>query len=175
MLLRSGQLNVINSSSESGVAADVLGPHRRAPRVAGMRGICVIVALLLSSACSDEVARVCSPNGLTDAVLMESGGGATVSYGYEIFLTRAGGSTIWGTKVAELYAAIRTDSAMGVNLRWRSNDSLRIEYLRAQAVNKFIPFVEIHRQTVLVSLDSGIPDPRAPSGSMHWNLQRSHQ
>ena len=105
---------------------------------------------------------------------MESGGGATVSYGYEIFLTHAGGSTIWGTKVAELYAAIRTDSAMGVNLRWRSNDSLRIEYLRAQSVNKFTPSVKFHNQTVLVSLDSGIADPRAPSGSMHYNLQRIH-
>lgn len=144
----------------------------------GMRGISIIVALTLCSACfqsSDEVARVRSPNGSTDAVLVESNGGATVSFGYQIFLTRAGGSTIWDTEVAGLYGAIRSDSAYGVNLRWPSNDSLRIEFLRAQAVNKFVPAVRIHRQTIFVSLDSGIGDPRAPSGGMLWNLHTSHQ
>jgi hypothetical protein len=35
--------------------------------------------------------------------------------------------------------------------------------------------VRINRQSVFVSLDSGIPDPRAPSGGMLWNLQRSHK
>jgi hypothetical protein len=147
-------------------------------RLADMRGICIIVALILSSACvesSDEVARVRSPNGLTDAVLVESNGGATTSFGYQIVLTQAGRSTHWGTEIAGLYGAIRSDSAYGVNLRWRSNDSLRIEYLGVQAVNKFIPSVRINRQSVFVSLDSGIPDPRAPSGGMLWNLQRSHK
>ena len=147
---------------------------RRATRLTCMRHLCIIVALLLSSACSDEVSRVRSPNGLTDAVLMESGGNATVSPGYDIFLTRAGGSSIWGSEVAELYAAVRSDSAYGVNFRWPSNDSLRIEFLRAQTVNRFVPSVRIHGQTVIVSLDSGITDPRAPSGSMHYNLQRIH-
>ena len=51
---------------------------RRAPRLADMRGLCIIIALAVCSACffsSDEVARVRSPSGLTDAVLMESNGG----------------------------------------------------------------------------------------------------
>ena len=78
-----------------------------------MRHQCIIVALILNSECfssSDEVARVRSPKGLTVAVLMESNGGATVSFGYEVFLTRAGGSSIWGTDVAGLFADSRAPS-----------------------------------------------------------------
>jgi hypothetical protein len=170
----SRQFNVTYSNRESGAAGGVLGAHERATRLAGTRHLCIILALFLSGACSDEVARVRSPNGLTDAVLMVSGGNATVSPGYDIVLTRAGGSSIWGTDVAGLYAAVRSDSAYGVNLRWPSNDSLRIEFLRAQTVNKFTPSVKIHNQTVFVSLDSGIADLRAPAGGMLYNQQRMH-
>jgi hypothetical protein len=164
----------MNSNLALDAATGEFGANRRAARLAGVRHLCIIVALLLSSACSDEVARVRSPNGLTDAVLMESGGNATVSPGYDIVLTRAGGSSIWGTNVAGLYAAVRSDSAYGVNLRWPSNDSLRIEFLRAQTVNNFTPSVRIHNQTVFVSLDSGIVDLRASAGSMNYNQQRMH-
>lgn len=154
------------------IAAGVHGVHRRASRRTHRLCRCTVVALLLSSACSDEVARVRSPNGLTDAVLMEDGGNATVSPGYEIYLTRAGGSWIWGTEVAGLYAAARNDSAWGVNLRWTSNDSLRIEFLHAEAVNRFISPIWFHGRSVFASLDSGIVDPGAPRGSMFYSQQR---
>jgi hypothetical protein len=166
---------VIKLNREANAVVGVFGAHGRATGLTGMRHLCIIVALLLSSACSDEVARVRSPNGLTDAVLMESGGNATVASSYEVYLTRAGGSSIWGSEVADLFEAVRSDSANGLNLRWPANDSLRIEFLRAQLVNKFVPSVRIHGQTVFVSLDSGIADPRAPRGGMYYNQQRLHR
>ena len=54
-----------------------------------MRLFVVILSLLLSAcgiASEDEVARVTSPDGRVEAVLIETNGGATTSFGYKVLV-----------------------------------------------------------------------------------------
>jgi hypothetical protein len=81
---------------------------------------------------SDEVARVRSPTGRLEAVVIETNGGATTSFGYEVYIVPAGSGTWRGREVASFYGAARNDNAYGVNVRWVTVNSLAIEYLQAR-------------------------------------------
>ena len=89
--------------------------------------------MLLAGCFGSEVARTTSPSGKVDAVLMEASGGATTSFGYEVFVVPAGKSTWLQKKVAFLYGATRSEQAYGVNLRWAGPANLTLEYLTAEA------------------------------------------
>jgi hypothetical protein len=81
----------------------------------------------------DEVARVPHPNANVDAVLVETNGGATTSFGYEVFIFPRGQKPRRSDHaVVSLYGAGRSDHAYGANLRWAPNDTLVVEYLDAQ-------------------------------------------
>ncbi len=117
----------------------------------------------------DEVARVPAPNGKVEAVLYETNAGATVSFGYEVRVVRARSSH--GPLVAELYGAVRSDSAYGVNLRWKDTALLAIEYLEAKTDTVLLREARVTGHRIRVELRPGIVDPRAPAGGMLWNLQ----
>ena len=72
--------------------------------------------MLLAGCVGSEVARTTSPSGKVDAVLVESSGGATTSFGYAVFVVPAGKSTWLYKKVASFYDAARSEQAYGVNL-----------------------------------------------------------
>jgi len=65
--------------------------------------------MLLAGCFGAEVGRTTSPSGNVDAVLVEGSGGATTSYGYEVFVVPAGKSTWLQKKVAFLYGAARSE------------------------------------------------------------------
>ncbi len=139
------------------------------------------VTLALSSACLDldwsfdEVARVTNPTGKFDAVLVETNGGATTSFGYEVFVVTKGGRVKRGAEAAFLYAAARNGHAYGVNLKWDGSHSLVIEYLEAQSANLKLQKVIIRNEEVLLSLRSGITDSNAPPGGMLYNLEKANR
>jgi hypothetical protein len=120
----------------------------------------------------DEVARATSPSGKIDAVLVETNGGATTSFGYEVFVVPAQGSTWLHKRVAFLYAAARSEQAYGVNLKWAGPVDLTIEYLQARQEDLLLPNIAVAGEQVRVSLRSGVNDPKAPPGGMLYNLQR---
>ena len=135
-------------------------------------------AVLLSVFCvgckqrasSYEVARIASPNGNLEAVLTETNGGATTSFGYEVSVGPKGAKK--DERVASLYGAVRNAQAYGVNLSWADDHVLRVQYLQAKAVQNVRKTVDVNGQEVLVDLQGGVEDASAPSGGMQYNLQK---
>ncbi|HEY3269380.1 MAG TPA: hypothetical protein VGM37_20905 [Armatimonadota bacterium] len=119
----------------------------------------------------DEVSRVPSPSHKVDAVVVETNGGATTSFGYEVYLTAPGKPYTDGVEVANLYGAVRNSSAYGVNAKWRGPGRLAIEYLVATNAEISSARALVGGQAVLVTLKSGVYDPKARSGGMLYNLR----
>jgi len=128
-------------------------------------------ACLPSPGSRDEVARSSSPTGRVDAVLVETNGGATTPFGYSVYVVPKGARVPHEGEVAQLIAAVRNDSAWGVNLRWVDHSHLALEYrdARDQAIRRGI--VIVGADTVMVVLRSGVVDSTAPSGGMLYNLR----
>ncbi|HEX8667341.1 MAG TPA: hypothetical protein VF727_03090 [Allosphingosinicella sp.] len=142
----------------------------------GLMGLALFVLLpvfLLGSCISrDEVARLPSPDGALEAVLVEINGGATTDFAYAVRLEEPG----WfgaASEVASFYAAHRSDCAYGVNLRWAGPDRLLIEYRDAEQAEARP--ARIGGRNVSVQLKPGVTDPTAPCGGMHHNLRGRRQ
>ena len=118
----------------------------------------------------DEVARVSSPDGRVDAIVIESNGGATTDFAYDVQLVVQGGHG--GEHVAWFYGAVRSDHAYGVNVRWVNDGELSIEYLRATEgrLNKSV--VHVAGRDIGIFMRSGVTDESAPRGGMLYNLRQ---
>ena len=125
--------------------------------------------LFLGAGGSDEVTRVQSPDGRFEAVLIETNGGATTSFGYKVYIERAGSSRE-STFVAHLYGAARSLHAYGANLRWDDVETLNIEYMEAEWAEPVNLNPRIDGRTLTVKLVEGIVDNSAPPGGMQYNL-----
>jgi hypothetical protein len=121
----------------------------------------------------DEVAVVASPDRRLEAVLIETHGGATTSFGYEIWVREKGHGS--GNQVARLYGAARNDVAYGANLRWTDDGALLVEYQEARTETLDRPTVQIGGREVRVALKPHVSDPNAPAGGMLFNLEREKQ
>lgn len=117
-----------------------------------------------------EVARIASPVGDCEAVLLEVNGGATTSYGYEVYLTPPHGQPQQPELVATLYAARRSSSAYGVNLRWLASNRLALQFESARTHELVQPAAQVGDHVVRVELQPGVTDPAAPAGSMESHL-----
>jgi hypothetical protein len=118
------------------------------------------------------VARVTSPSGKLDAVLVEDGDSATKAFTYEVFIVRKGGVvTRRDEDVASIFAAIRNPKAYGANLRWASDRELDVEYYVGQKEQNHGPVALEGLAPVEIKLKSGILDADAPPGSMQRNVQ----
>lgn len=123
----------------------------------------------------DEVARVAHPNANVDAVLVETNGGATTSFGYEVFLLPRGQKPKQSDHaVASLYGAGRNAQAYGLNPRWIQNDTLVVEYLEAQHADWRNGSLAVNGHVITIVMKSGVNDPTAPPGGMLYNLERRH-
>jgi hypothetical protein len=123
----------------------------------------------------DEVARLAHPDANVDAVLVETNCGATTSFGYEVFLLPRGQKpTESDHAVASLYGAVRNAQAYGVNFRWTSNDTLVVEYLKAQHADWRNGSLAVNGRVVNIVMKSGVNDPAAPPGGMLYHLERRH-
>ena len=135
----------------------------------------VVLFCSLSTGClvsSDEVTRAASPDHLLDAVVIETNGGATTAFGYEIYIVPHNASAWRGKHVASLYGAVRNENAWGTNAHWLAQDDLAIEYLKAEDVSLIANAAQIGGHHVKIALRPGILDTTAPAGGMLYNLQR---
>ena len=146
--------------------------------VGTVTALLIVVGVLLSwlffglvgEPSKDEVARVISPNGKIDAVLVETNGGATTSFGYEVYILEHGAQPS-GSPAVFLYGAIRNQSAYGSNLKWESPNLLAVEFLSAKSKDISRSSVSIDGQSVQLAVRDGVADPTAPGGGMLYNLR----
>ena len=140
-------------------------------RVAGcLAGIILGGCSLFHS--EDEVARVTAPSGDVDAIIVETNGGATTSFGYRVYVVERRGRPGFSDEVAAFYGAHRSETAYGVNVRWDANDTLAIEYLDARTAQLLSPVVRVATRRINVIVRSGTEDNDAPSGGMLYNLRQ---
>lgn len=125
---------------------------------------------LLGEPSKDEVARVVSPSGKVDAVLIETNGGATTSFGYEVYVVEHDARPS-GSPAVSLYSAVRNPHAYGANLVWLSPDSLAVEYLSAKSAKLDTHTQSVGTQAIYVALREGVTDNVAPPGGMLYNLR----
>ena len=111
----------------------------------------------------DEVARVSSPSRRVEAVLIQTNGGATTSFGYEVHVVEPGRKASRGREVAYLYGATRSATASGANLKWLSANELIVEYESARITRLQQPSVDIAGQRIRVLLRPGFADPSRAS------------
>lgn len=138
--------------------------------VLGFFACCVLPLFPPVSRC--EVARTASPLPGLDAVLFETNGGATTSFGYDVYVVTAGHLVQRSDRpVASVYGAHPSRFAPGVNLRWHDADLLIAEYLHAYSVEQPKPTVRIGNRTVRIELRDGIDVTSTPTGSMERNLR----
>ena len=141
------------------------------------RALVALALALFVARCSlpsrDEVAKVTSPDGGVVAVLIETNGGATTSFGYEIWLRDKNAGS--GEQVGTLYGAVRNDDAYGANLRWTDDRELSVEYLNARTEKLEKSRLFIAGREVRVVFKPHVSDPTAPAGGMLFNLEREKQ
>jgi hypothetical protein len=124
----------------------------------------------------DEVARLRAPGGGADAVLIETNGGATTSFGYRVYVVPPGAAVPRETRAAaseaaRLYGATRNAQAYGATLRWVAADTLAVEYQAARHDTLLHPAVMLAGRAVQIVLRPGVADLGAPPGGMLYNLQ----
>ena len=133
---------------------------------------CWILVTLTGGVSQAEVSRIPAPDGILDAVVLETNGGATTSFGYLVYITPRGASVKRGQMVARLYGASLNGSAYGVNLRWLSSEALAVEYFTAESASLEKTTADLRGKTVRVSLRELVLDTNAPAGGMLFNLQQ---
>jgi hypothetical protein len=133
--------------------------------------VCVVACGSGGAVGRDEVARVASPDGALDAVLIEMNGGATTSFGYDVEVVPHAGKAD-AAAVATLYGATRNGQAFGANLRWVGARELSIDYLEARWTRQKESTATVGNEKVAVVLHPGVTDNSAPPGGMAYNLRR---
>ncbi len=76
------------------------------------------------------------------------------------------------SEVASFYAAIRSESAYGVDLKWDANNQLVCEYLSAKQANIVKGAVVVNGGQITVALRSNITNNVAAPGGMLYNLKK---
>jgi hypothetical protein len=119
----------------------------------------------------EEVARIASPSGKLEAVLIETNGGATTAFGYLIYVVKTGSKPPKTEKApADFYRPAGNGSRYGVNLRWKNDALLYADYLSATLAHNSGHAAVYGFEPVTIELRSGIVDPSMPSSEMLHNI-----
>lgn len=113
----------------------------------------------------DEVAWANSPDGRTHAILLETNGGATTSFGYQVELHPADHQGEPPIGAGTLYGAIRSDCAYGVDLHWLDPTTLALRFESAKQVRVPSSLVVGGHQIRIVP-QAGYKNDAAPCGGM---------
>lgn len=149
------------------IADDRAGMHSSRMRQVLLATVAMILmgCSFLDEASRDEVAHANSPDGLTRAILFETNGGATTSFGYEIELRSATHQDEDPVAGGRLYGATRSGCSYGVNLRWLSPTVLALDFMEAK--NLAVPTAAtVGGKTITIVSRSRISDENAPCGGM---------
>ena len=76
-----------------------------------------------------EIKRITSPDSLVDAVICETNGGATTSYGYLVFIVPKGQQYSKEWMMKWVFNADHIDS---LSMKWKENKYLEISYKQAR-------------------------------------------
>jgi len=141
-----------------------------------MRAIwaCVLVGISgcgLPPPSHDIVARITAPDGQIDASVIESNGGETTSFWYDICFAPRGGTRTTKDSAAMLYGAGRNDYAYAINVRWESTNILIVEYQSAIRTKVAESAISTSGQPIHNQLRPGVADLDAPPGSMLENVK----
>jgi hypothetical protein len=113
----------------------------------------------------DEVAWAKSPNGRIYAIVSETNGGATTSYGYLVELHPSDYQGEKPVSAGVLDGAARSECANAVNLRWVDDDTLAIRFYDTKRTD--IPeAVTVGDRRIRIIAQSGVNDAAAPCGEM---------
>lgn len=123
---------------------------------------------LLGGASRDEVAWANSPDGRTHAILLETNGGATSSFGYVVELHPAGHQGERPVHAGNLYGAVRSACAYGVDLHWLGPTTLALRFKSAKQVH-LSSSVMVGARRVRVIAQAGRIYHAAPCGGMVAN------
>ena len=143
--------------------------------------VAAVLSCLILSRCgsagtsADEVARVGSPSGRADAVLLEHNGGEGTDFSYSVYVVRSGGRAAGAGEVAWLDVPVRNRRAYGASLRWDGPALLRIEYWDAHQAERRRALAVVGQETVTIVLQAGVFDSAAPAGGMLYNLRRARR
>ena len=119
----------------------------------------VLVGWLFSSVFEphqEELARVPSPSGLLEAVVVETDGGATTPFNHLVYVVERGAQA-QANPVVVLRSAIRYADQRGVDVQWSAADQLRVEYQQARSITVNAPTVTIVPHTVYIALRARAP------------------
>ncbi len=145
-----------------------------------MRSLAVLGILLLAGCenllgepSREEVAWANSPDGRTHAILSETNGGATTSFGYIVELHPALHDGSVPVNAGKLYGAVRSECAYGVDLHWLHPSTLALRFASAKQVN--VPaFVTVDGHQIQVVAQAGYTNNAAPCGGMAASRPRSN-
>ena len=118
---------------------------------------------------SYEVARVASPEGDVVAVVFEQSGGATVTLPLYVELQSRDKVLPSGDLVVTIFGPAGRNHPCGVSPRWKTKDSLVIEYERADWVRLDRSSIEVAGHTISVSVQSGVTTPSEPGACRRYN------
>ena len=135
--------------------------------VAGLAALSLVMLYLVVSSCTSEVdvATVYSPDNKVMAIIEETNGGATTSFGYNIYL-KSNSAFGFRRRAAALYGAIRSECAYGVDVVWRDPNSVEIRYLSAKESPDHSESLLVGTRLIGIELTSGVANPSAPCGGM---------
>ncbi|MEG8028095.1 hypothetical protein [Sphingomonas aerolata] len=137
-----------------------------------MRSFAVLSTLILAGCASlfgglsrDEVAWANAPDGRTHAILSETNGGATTSFGYIVELHSAPHDDAAPVNAGELYGAVRSECAYGVDLLWLNRSTLALRFASAKQV-KVPNSITVDGRQIQIVTQPGHVNNAAPCGGM---------
>ncbi|WP_156167119.1 hypothetical protein [Sphingomonas sp. Ag1] len=137
-----------------------------------MRSAAVLIAMILSGCgglfgqpSREEVAWANSPDRRTHAILLETNGGATTSFGYVVELHPADHQGERPVSAGTLYGATRSECAYGVDLHWLNASTLALRFDSAKKVS-VLPSVNVGGRSIRLVVQAGRQNDAAPCGGM---------
>jgi hypothetical protein len=137
-----------------------------------MRSLAALSTLILAGCGSliggpsrAEVAWANAPDGRTHAILSETNGGATTSFGYIVELHSAPHDGSAPINSGELYGAVRSECAYGVDLHWLDRSTLALRFASAEQV-KVPNSVTVDGRQIQIVTQPGHANNAAPCGGM---------
>jgi hypothetical protein len=135
--------------------------------VVGLAAFAVVMVYVVGSVYISEidVATIYSPDNETIAIIEETNGGATTSFGYSVYL-KANSVIGFRRKAAALYGAVRSECAYGVDVVWRNPEKVEIQYLSSKLDPDYAESLLVGTKLIGIELVPGVGNPSAPCGGM---------
>jgi hypothetical protein len=135
--------------------------------VVGLAAFAVVMVYVVGSFLfsKTDVATIFSPDNETIAIVEETNGGATTSFGYNVYL-KANSVSGDRRKAAALHGAVRSECAFGVDVVWRNPEKVEIRYLSSKSEPDYAESLLVGTKAIDIELVTGVTNPSARCGGM---------